>query len=559
MAINAAGFKEALQVIQQEKGISEEVVVAAIKDAMERGYRKELGADDADVRCNIDVENGTIEMFYVKKVVKEVEDDVLEIDVAEAKKVGTEKSYKVGDECFIEVPVEVLKRATATTIKAVLKQKFAEAERQVLYDNYKDKINTMITGTVEKADERGVTVNIGRTSVFLPQSHMIGDEKFNAGDSIKLFVSAVENGGNKGGKITVSRASEGFLKCLLTEEINEIYNGTIVIKSIARRAGERSKVALVSNDPNIDPAGICIGPNGTRIQKVVSQLGNGNNKEKIDIIAYSDTPEFFIIEALKPCRATGVTVDLEEKKATAVVADDALTVAIGRRGINVSLASKLTGFSINVMTETDAAEEGLEYMSYNEALAKATESKAMDIRLKQKEEEVAPVLRGLPEGYVAPQERVYEDESSTELEEALTEQLDKEEAYVAPKQEEKIEEVKEDVAPVKEEKEEVKPEPVEQKTEVKTTTTLADLEKSLENESKKNAQVKTKSKKKKVEEEEEKAVIISDPSKRMSIYTEEELREIEEEESNRNDDEYDVDEDVDYDEYDDYYDDDDNH
>ena len=554
MAINAAGFKEALQVIQQEKGISEEVIVEAIKDAMERGYRKELGADDADVRCFIDVENGTIEMYYVKKVVKEVEDDVLEIDVAEAKKVGTEKSYKVGDECFIEVPVEVLKRATATSIKAVLKQKFAEAERLVLYENYKDKINTMITGTVEKADERGVTVNIGRTSVFLPQSHMIGDEKFNAGDSIKLYVSAVENSGSKGGKITVSRASEGFLKCLLTEEINEIYNGTIVIKKIARRAGERSKVALVSNDPNIDPAGICIGPNGTRIQKVVSQLGNGNSKEKIDIIAYSDTPEFFIIEALKPCKALGVSINEEEKKATAVVADDALTVAIGRRGVNVSLASKLTGYSIDVKPESEAVEEGFEYMSYTEALARATESKAQDIRLKQKEEEVSPVLRGLPEGYVAPQERVYEDETSDELEEVLTEQLEKEEAN-APKEVVKEEEPKLEEAPAEEVKQEEKPAPVEEKREVKTTTTLADLEKSLEDEAKKNAQSKKTTKKKKVEEEKEESVVLSDPSKRMSIYTEEELREIEEEEANQTD-EYE-DDDVDYDEYDEYYDDDD--
>ncbi len=550
MAINAAEFLKALEEIEAQKGISKETTINALKEAMEKGFRKQLGGDDALVRVTIDPDKGTIEMVHIKNVVKEVEDDFLEISEEDAQAI--DPKYKAGDEFIIPASVEDLKKATAMSVKSVLKQKFAEAEKSILYEAFKDKINTMITGKVEKIDERGATVNIGRTSVFLPRNQMIGDEKYNQGDYMKLYVADVASG-SKGAHIVVSRANEGFLRCLFNEEIHEIYDGTITIKGIAREAGERSKVAVYSPDPNIDPAGACIGPNGSRIQKIVGQLGNGNAKEKIDIIGYTENAGLYIMEALKPARVVGIALDEENKSATAVVKDDSLSLAIGKKGVNARLAVRLTGYKIDIKTETEAYEEGFAFQSYEELAAIEMENKEralMEARAANYESNNPSVLPGLPEGYVAPQERVYEDESNTELNEALEEVSEKEELE-APATE-TVEEVKTPVeeAKVEEPKEEIKT--------VKTTTSLEDLEKSLEQESNKqkakSSQKKFSRKKKEEEEEEETASAISTTGPRMSIYTEEELREMEEEDAREQEEE---EEDVDYDEYDDYYDDDD--
>ena len=558
MAINGKVFLEGLNELEASKGISKEVIIAALKEAMTKGYKKQIGATEEDdcVRVTIDAETGNIDMCQVKKVVKEVEDDFLEISVEDANALKDGKKYKAGDELIIPSSPEELTKAIAMSVKSILKQKLAEAEKDVLFENFKDKIGTMITGKVEKADERGLTINIGRTSVFLPHKQMIGDEKFNVGESIKLFVNSVDSG-TKGAHIVVTRSGEGFLKCLFTEEISEVYNGTIVIKGIAREAGERSKVAVYTDDPNIDPAGACIGPNGSRIQKVVGQLGNGQAKEKIDIIAYSDVPGLFIMEALKPAHVVGIKVDEESKSALAIVKDDSFSLAIGKKGVNVRLAVKLTGYNIDIKTETVAAEEGIEFQTLEELQAIDTELKAkaayekLAAQFKAQEEAQVSVLPGLPEGYVAPQDRTYEaEEDNTELQEALEEQSEKAEVKVSKK----VEEAPAEVAPVSEEK----PVEVEVKKEVKTTTSLEDLEKSLSEESnKQNAKKDRKFSKKKKEEtsdESSKGALDTSGAARMSIYTEEELREMEEEDKEQED-EYD--DDVDYDDYDEYYDDDD--
>ena len=561
MAINAIDFLAALEEIEASKGISKETILQFLEESLIKAYKKQLGGDDANVRASINPNKGTIELCQVKDVVKEVEDDFLQISVEDANALDSKKKYKDGDEFIIEAPIDELRKATAMSVKSMLKQKFAEAEKSILYETFKDKIGTIITGKVEKVDERGISVNIVKTSVYLPKKELIGDERFIVGETIKIYVDDVASG-TKGAHIVVSRSKEGFLRCLCAEEIHEIYDGTIQIKGIAREAGERSKVAVYSPDPKIDPAGACIGPNGSRIQKIVSQLGNGGiNKEKIDIIGYSDNAALFIMEALKPARAVGIILNEEEKTATVVVKDDSLSLAIGRRGVNVRLAVKLTGFNIDVKTETQAAEENLEYVSFEEIQA-AEEIKREQAQVAV-EEQATPisVLPGLPEGYVAPQDRVYEEESSND-DEDLNEALEAE----AEKKEEKAE-VEEAPAPiieaVKEEVKEEKPAKVEKKEEakreVKTTTSIEDLEKSLADESarKANKQGKKNFKKnnKKAEEEEEdneKPVIAT--GERMSIYTEEELRQMEEEDKAAEE-EYE-DEDVDYDEYDEYYEDD---
>ena len=566
MAMNAVEFIAALEEIEASKGISKDTILEMLKESLIKAYRKQLGGDDADVRVEIDPEKGIIDMCQVKAVVDEVEDDFLQISVQDANDADKSKKYKAGDEFVIPATIDELKKATAMSVKSMLKQKFAEAEKSILYETFKDKIGTIITGKVEKVDDRGISVNIVKTSVFLPKKELIGDEKFIVGETIKIYVDDVASG-TKGAHIVVSRSKEGFLRCILAEEISEIYDGTVQIKAIAREAGERSKVAVYSKDPTIDPAGACIGSNGARIQKVVSQLGNGGiNKEKIDIIGYSDNTALFIMEALKPARVVGAIVNEEEKSAIAIVNDDSFSLAIGRRGVNVRLAVKLTGYNIDVKTETMAAEEGLDYISLEEATAEENAKKAEQILLKKANEENAAqpsILRGLPEGYVAPQDRVYEEEATAddnaELTEALENEAEKKEAVIeaAPVIETPVEE------PVKEEQPAPAPAPVkeevkEERKEVKTTTSIEDLEKSLADESARKANkgakksFKKNNKKAEEEAEEENKPVIS-TGERMSIYTEEELREMEEEEKYEDEVE---DDDIDYDEFDEYYDDD---
>ena len=565
MAMNATEFIAALEEIEASKGISKATILDYLQESLIKAYRKQLGGDDADVRVNIDPEKGTIEMYQAKAVVEEVEDDFLQISVADANAEDTSKKYKAGDEFYIYATIDELKKATAMSVKSMLKQKFAEAEKSILYETFKDKIGTLITGKVEKVDERGISVNIVKTSVYLPKKELIGDERFIVGETIKIYVDDVASG-TKGAHIVVSRSKEGFLRCLLAEEISEIYDGTVQVKAIAREAGERSKVAVFSKDPTIDPAGACIGSNGGRIQKVVSQLGNGGtNKEKIDIIGYSDNTALFIMEALKPARVLGAVVDEENKKAIAIVNDDSFSLAIGRRGVNVRLAVKLTGYNIDVKTEAQALEEGLEYISLEEATAEENARKAELILAKKASEEAAAqpsVLFGLPEGYVAPQDRVYEEATADEesdLTEALENEVEKKEVkeeVIAVEEAPVVEEEK--VEPVKVATPEVKEEVKEERKEVKTTTSIEDLEKSLADESarkaNKGAKKSFKRNNKKAEEEtEEEGKPVISTGERMSIYTEEELREMEEEEKYEDEVE---DEDVDYDEYDEYYDDD---
>ena len=548
MAINVNEVNAALEMIEVSKGISRDVVIEALKESMMKAFKKSLGADDALVGVDIDLDHGVFEMYQIKNVVKEVEDDLLEISVEDANEEDKNKKYKVGDEFRIYVPIAELRKAMVITIKGLMRQKFAEAEKEILFEQFKDKINTLITGRVEQIDERGATVNIGKQSVYLPRKEMIKDEKFAVGDTIKLFVNNVDASSKGGAKIVVSRASEGFLKAIMSEEIHDIYDGTITIVAAAREAGERSKVAVTSKDVNVDPAGACIGPNGSRIQKVVSQLGNGSSKEKIDIITYKENTALYIMESLKPAQVVGIKVDEENKSALVVVKDDSLSLAIGKKGVNARLAVKLTGYHIDIKVESEANEQGLEYQSFEELSALDMELHAQKVAEAQRQILVyqnpeSVVLPGLPEGYVAPQARAYEEEHN-DFDVALEEVAESEELK-APVKEEKVE-AKVEEAPKAET-------PKTETTHVKTTTTLEDLEKALEEDSSKSQKKKENFKrKKKVEEKEEESVIQHNDQPRMSIYTEEELKAMEEEE-NEAEENYD-DEDIDYDEYDQYYD-----
>ena len=357
--IDTKALIQAIDLIEQEKGISKDSIILALKEALEKAYRKQLGSiDDALVRADIDLKKGVITLYQLKTVVENIEDDFLEISLEEIKALGL--SLQVGDTYQIEASPEDFQKSAAMTVKAILRQKIAEAEKSALYEIYKDKIGEMIVGQVEKIDDRSAIVNIGRTSVYLPSSKRIPGETFKVGDRIKLYVVDVEST-TKGAQIAVSRIHEGFLRRLFEEELPEIYEGTVVIKEIAREAGLRSKVSVYSLDPNVDAAGACIGQNGSRIQKIVAQLGNAKDKEKIDIIAYTENKPLYLVESLKPAQVAGIIFDEPNKKATMIIADENLGPAIGRRGVNPRLASKLTGYTIDIKDMTSTTAEGLSF------------------------------------------------------------------------------------------------------------------------------------------------------------------------------------------------------
>ena len=357
--INSKELLAAIDLLEQEKGISKDSIISALKEAMEKAYRKQLGSiDDALVRVDFNTDKGTINLYQLKNVVENVEDDFLEISLEDAKAKGL--NLKVGDVYEIEASPDDFQKSAAITVKAILRQKIAEAEKSALFEVYKDKIGEMIVGQVEKVDDRTAIVNIGRTSVFLPYSKRIPGETFKVGDRIKLYVVDVEST-TKGAQIAVSRAHEGFLRRLFEEELPEIYEGSVIIKDIAREAGTRSKVAVYSLDANIDAAGACIGQNGNRIQKIVAQLGNNKDKEKIDIIAYTDNLPLYVIESMKPAQITGIIFDKDNRKATLIIPNESLGTAIGRRGVNPRLATKLTGITIEIKDLESAQAEGLTF------------------------------------------------------------------------------------------------------------------------------------------------------------------------------------------------------
>ena len=543
--INAKIFLEGLESLENEKGVSREVVLNALKEAMEKAFRKQLDkSDDALVRVDIDDKASTIKLFQLKKVVEDVQDDFLEISLEDARKENP--NLNVDD--FYEIPYQLdfLTKGSVQLVASILRQKIAEAEKSSLYDKYKDEIGEMVQGQVEKVDERGAIINIGRLSVFLPRNHMIPGERFKVGDTTKLFVSDVIST-PKGAQVVVSRTDPGFLKRLFETEVHEIYEGTVIIKNIAREAGRRSKVAVYSLDPNVPATGACIGPNGNRIQKIVSQLGNGNEREKIDIINYFENPGLYIMEALKPATVRGVLLDSEHKKAIAVVQNNELSVAIGKMGVNARLAVRLTGWNIDIKELDEALRLGINYKTADQLIA----------------EENAPEVDEVVEEEVI--EEPVQETKEEKVEEPVVEDKEESVSTEEPSNEEEKEEPKEEPVETKEEKvEEVVVEPeekvVKEVKEVTTNKTLADLEKELENEKRRrensnNYKRPWKKTDKKTEDNstsEENSIIPSNvKTEKMDIYTAEELEELDREEEENYDDD---DDDIDYDEFDSYYD-----
>ena len=342
---------DAIDYLEKEKGISKDVLIEALEAALISAYKKNFKSA-TNVRVDIDEQAGTMRLFSRKTVVDEIEDDQNEISIEEARKVNP--SYEVDDVLEVEVTPKDFGRIAAQAAKQVVTQRVREAERGVIFSEYADREDDVMTGIVQRKDNRFVYVNLGKIEAKLAESEQIPTEEYNIHDRLKVYVNKVENT-NKGPQIYISRSHPGLLKRLFEMEVPEIYDGTVEIKSIAREAGDRSKISVYAEDPEIDPVGSCVGQKGTRVQAIVNELKG----EKIDIVEWSEDPVVYVSNALSPSKVVKVLVNEEEKATTVIVPDYQLSLAIGKRGQNARLAAKLTGWKIDIKSETDAREEGL--------------------------------------------------------------------------------------------------------------------------------------------------------------------------------------------------------
>ena len=344
---------EAAEQFEREKGISKEVLISSLCDALAAAYKKHIKDKDAtNVEAILDEESGEIGVFRTKVVVQDVEDENTEISLADAKDI--DEDVELDDEVKIEVTPENFGRVAAQSAKQVITQRIREAERKIVLDEFMSKKGTLITGIIQRRTDRAVIVNIGKTDAIMPSREQIPGEYYKPGNRIRVFVLDVKET-SKLPQVIVSQAHAEIVRELFELEVPEIEDGIVEIKSIAREAGFRTKLAVWSNDPSVDSVGACIGPRGTRIQTIVGELKN----EKIDIVRYSEDPVEYIVNALSPARIISVDILADEedrKEAFVIVPDDQLSLAIGREGQNVRLAHRLTNWKIDIKSESQARE-----------------------------------------------------------------------------------------------------------------------------------------------------------------------------------------------------------
>ncbi len=383
---------EAAEQLEREKGISKDVLVSSLCDALVAGYKKHIKDKDADnVEAILDEESGEIGVFRTKLVVENVEDPDTQISLEDAKEIDDE--VELEDEVKIEVTPEDFGRIAAQSAKQVITQRIREAERKLVLDEFMSKKGTLITGIIQRRDDRNVIVNIGKTDAIMPAKEQLPGEYYKPGNRIRVFVLNVKET-TRLPQVIVSQAHPEIVRELFELEVPEIEDGIVEIKSIAREAGYRTKLAVWSNDPSVDSVGACIGPRGSRIQTIVGELKN----EKIDIVRYSEDPVEYIVNALSPARIISVDILADEenkKEAFVIVPDDQLSLAIGREGQNVRLAHRLTGWKIDIKSESQAAQMENNYKQ--EAIA---------------EEE--PVEKEAPAEEIEPEKEQVPEENGTE-------------------------------------------------------------------------------------------------------------------------------------------------
>ncbi len=375
---------EACEELERERGISKDILIASLCDAMVAAYKKHMRIkESANVEAILDEQSGEIGVFRTKVVVNEVEDPDEQISLAQAKEI--DEDVEVDDEVKIEVTPDQFGRIAAQAAKQVITQRIREAERNLVLQEFMDKKGTLVTGIIQRVENRNVIVNIGKTDAIMPQKEQIPGEYYKPGNRIRVFVLNVKET-TRLPQVIVSHAHAEIVRELFELEVPEIEDGIVEIKSISREAGYRTKIAVWSNDPEVDSVGACIGPRGSRIQTIVSELKN----EKIDIVRYSEDPVEYIVNALSPARVVSVDV-LEDDEyahdAMVVVPDDQLSLAIGREGQNVRLAHKLTGWKIDIKSVSQMEKAEAQNIKNYQEEPQEEEIEDEDDELKQEIEE----------------------------------------------------------------------------------------------------------------------------------------------------------------------------
>ncbi len=338
----------ATEYLEKEKKIPREVLIDAIKAALITAYKKNYESA-RNVRVELNMDEGSFRVIARKEVVEEVFDDRDEVDLSTA--LVKNPAYEVGDIYEEDVTPKDFGRVGAQAAKQAVMQRLRDAEREILYDEFIDKEEDILTGVIDRVDHRYVYVNLGRIEAVLSEAERSPNESYIPNERIKVYVNKVEQT-TKGPQIYVSRSHPGLLKRLFEQEVPEIYDGTVIVKSVAREAGDRSKISVYSDNPDIDAVGACVGSKGARVEAVVEELGG----EKIDIVQWDEDPKVFVRNALSPSQVLEVIVDENNQSTVAVVPDYQLSLAIGKRGQNARLAAKLTGWKIDIKSESDARE-----------------------------------------------------------------------------------------------------------------------------------------------------------------------------------------------------------
>ena len=578
MEIKYTQLLNAIRGVEDDKNVPENIVLEALTEAVAKAFKKDSELQDIEVKAEINKKSKTIDIYQYYNVVEEVEDDELEISLEDAKKLDS--NAELGGQVREKKEITSMSRAAASLAKNVFRQKIREAEKVAVYNEYIDQKDEMVIGTVESVKDKFTLISLGKTVALLSKSAEIPHEKLTEGQSIRVVITDVQKE-TKGSQVLVSRADATLVKRLFEKEVPEIYQGIVEIKSIAREAGERTKMAVLSHNPDVDPIGSCIGPRGSRVQKIIDEL----HGEKIDIFQWNDDVTELVKNALAPAEIISVLPGQDDNSLLVVVSEDQLSLAIGKRGKNARLAVKLTGRKIDIKTRQELEDMGKDYdelLAQAEVMKKklAEEVKAKNVerqRAAAKEEEekrlaaIAKFRAENPDSIVDEDEDYIPEEMMERVNDTIIDEI-------SNQPDEEHEEVVETpvVETVEETVVEEKPVIVEKTAEEKETsrkhadleelakkaTYVSHFEKLVDSSKPKNTDSKYKKKKKKDEEEykvrnkdlEEqikKNLLVAD---NRPIYSEEELAEIEAQQESEAEKEYDID----YDEYEEYYDDDEN-
>ena len=387
----------AVRTIAEEKNLDEAVVQEIVEQALAAAYKRDYGDREQEVRVTMNLNTGDVDAYITKDVVEKIHDPKIDISLADAQVM--KKNVKLGDEIEVHEKVESFGRVAAQTAKQVILQRLREAEREIILEEYEDKIGTVLNGIVARVEGRLVRVDLGKAQGIMPVSEQIQGEHYYPGQRVKVYLKDVERG-MRGPQLIVSRGSTEFIEWLFRSEVPEMESGAVEIKKIAREAGVRTKLAVASTVPGVDPVGTFVGGHGTRVNAVMSEVGD---QEKIDIVVWDDDVKTFIINALSPTKVDRVELDEATNKARVIVPEDQLSIAIGKAGQNVRLASKLSGYEIDIESsqpkaaEVAAAEDKPEAPAPAEAVKEVPKEAAKPKKLKKKSELESSLLEAIEE------------------------------------------------------------------------------------------------------------------------------------------------------------------